>query len=330
MKSLLDKLFLNKVRHTLNKFVRRAIENDKNISRIQGLEQQLKTHHELIYELLPDVFPMDTKIDKVITEFCQRHHLPSDFNRAVSKHDLMFHAELVHSSNGLSYAYKQYFKGGFYGLELVQKICSHHFGSMEQVNTCLDFASGYGRISRMFSSLFESSNIWISDIRSEGVEFQKQHFGYNGFTSAYKPEEVNFPTHFDVIFVGSLFTHLDEHLFESWLKVLLDQVTPKGVLIFTTHRSGNSNSNFTYRTSSEEQRFSFVKDTIEDTNVYGTTVLSDTNVREIIKKVNPQYTDEYIRHYPNSFGNIQDTYVVGHEPLSLPKDLSFTDYYALS
>lgn len=330
MANIVDKLLLNKIRHSLNSFVQRAIQHHPIHNEIDQLKQQLSTHHELIYQLLPDTFPLDDKTNRVITNWCERHHLPTDFQREISRNDLMFHAEIKHSPHGLQHAYLQYFKGGFFGYELVKTFYEQQLGTDYQVQAVLDFASGYGRIGRMMELLFAPEKIWVSDVREQGVAYQKQQFGFQGFPSGFVPAEVDFPTQFDLIFVGSLFTHLNEKLFGEWLQRLAEQLTDQGILIFTTHDS--TKDDFRYRITSEETSFDFVEDTIEDGNVYGTSYVSEQKVRDIAQKVGLPADEKHLKRYPESFGTIQDTYVFSHDTLQLPKpqQLTFTNFYSLT
>ncbi|WP_187276742.1 class I SAM-dependent methyltransferase [Methylobacterium sp. WL93] len=98
----------------------------------------------------------------------------------------------------------------------------------------LDFASGYGRVSRWMNEAMPNAQVYASDIHQDAVNFMRS-IGINAFKSSSKPNEFNSPCHFDVIFSVSFFTHLPKSTWGRWLKSLEEYLNPGGLLIFTTH-----------------------------------------------------------------------------------------------
>lgn len=100
--------------------------------------------------------------------------------------------------------------------------------------TLLDFAAGYGRVTRWLSQLFGS--VTMSDLEQDMVDFQKREFGVEGFVSGANPAQVaEHARKYDVVFVFSLFTHLPENTWNDWLRSLAGLVRPGGHLVFSTH-----------------------------------------------------------------------------------------------
>jgi SAM-dependent methyltransferase len=99
----------------------------------------------------------------------------------------------------------------------------------------LDFASGYGRVTRFLLDAVPAERLWVSDILAEAVAAQRASFGVHGFVSTLRPEDLAAPRAFDAITVTSLFTHLPEERFHAWLAALWRLVRPGGVLLFSTH-----------------------------------------------------------------------------------------------
>lgn len=99
----------------------------------------------------------------------------------------------------------------------------------------LDFGCGAGRVTRWLRQAFPQSAIEACDIRNEDLEFVSKSFGIKTWQSSIGVNELAPPSRYDLIWVGSVYTHLSEPtsllLFEkmiSWLK-------PNGILVFTTH-----------------------------------------------------------------------------------------------
>ena len=99
----------------------------------------------------------------------------------------------------------------------------------------LDFASGYGRITRFLLREIPPDRLWVADVYAEGVHFQEERFGVRGVVSTVHPEDFALDETFDAILVTSLFTHLPEERFLAWLRVLCGRLNPGGVLVFSTH-----------------------------------------------------------------------------------------------
>lgn len=99
----------------------------------------------------------------------------------------------------------------------------------------LDFASGYGRITRFLVREIPAERLWVADVYAGGVRFQEERFGVHGVVSSMRPEDLDLGETFDAILVTSLFTHLPEERFLAWLRVLLARLEPGGVLVFSTH-----------------------------------------------------------------------------------------------
>jgi SAM-dependent methyltransferase len=102
--------------------------------------------------------------------------------------------------------------------------------------TILDFGCGSGRLIRWLCDMAEGSEIWGVDIRAEHLLWCKQnlqppfHFAVTTIVP-HLPFEDN---HFDLIYAGSVFTHIDD-LVDSWLLELRRVLKPNGKLYITIH-----------------------------------------------------------------------------------------------
>jgi SAM-dependent methyltransferase len=103
------------------------------------------------------------------------------------------------------------------------------------VRNALDLPSGYGRVTRYLVEVIPPSRVTVSDVDSGAVAFCKREFGVNGFVIGSVPESIELPGEFDLIFVGSLLTHLKERQCMALMRKLTGALVPGGVLVFTTH-----------------------------------------------------------------------------------------------
>lgn len=172
----------------------------------------------------------------------------------------------------------------------------------------LEFASGHGRFTRHLAKALGSERVTVSDVVADGVAFATSTFGVQGFVSVSKPEALQAPRQYDVVFVLSLFTHLPRATWNTWLKALYDLLEPGGVLVFTTHgakataydRVVLDDEGFFFTPTSESHAIDFQE--------YGLTFTSEQFVREQIDAV--MGLDKLLKFSPVHFWNHQDAFVL--------------------
>jgi SAM-dependent methyltransferase len=107
------------------------------------------------------------------------------------------------------------------------------------VRSILDFPCGYGRVSRFLRVRFPNAVIAACDIDKAARDFCARTFGaftlfsdrtFNGLYGA-----PSLPACFDLIWCGSLLTHLDARDSRRLLTLFYDNLAPGGVCVFTTH-----------------------------------------------------------------------------------------------
>ena len=104
----------------------------------------------------------------------------------------------------------------------------------DEVRSLLDFACGYGRAMRFFRAAFPEATLTACDITEDAVDFCAQEFGAIPVYSREDPAGIDLPGPFDVIWVGSLFTHIPEERWIALLDLLAAVLAPDGLLVFTT------------------------------------------------------------------------------------------------
>lgn len=87
---------------------------------------------------------------------------------------------------------------------------------------------------RMFKAAYPEAELTACDIDPAAVEFCAATFGATAIVSQRRPEEIDLPRRYELIWIGSLFTHLDAPRWPGFLHLLCQHLEPDGVLIFTT------------------------------------------------------------------------------------------------
>lgn len=191
--------------------------------------------------------------------------------------------------------------------EAYRQVVEQVFGGFDRLDTVLDFASGYGRLTRVLTQKLAPSQVFVSDIYAEAIAWQAQTFGVNAVPSAPSPAEFTHARTHDIVFVGSLFSHLPAELFHAWLARLYQLVAPGGVLAFSVHDEtflpegqAMDPSGLAYFRTSESGSL--------DHDIYGMSYVSEAFVGEAIARL--PGAPGWRRFHKGLYEN-QDLYVVG-------------------
>ncbi|UQS21870.1 class I SAM-dependent methyltransferase [Amycolatopsis thermalba] len=99
----------------------------------------------------------------------------------------------------------------------------------------LDFGCGYGRVLRTFRAAFPDAELIASDIEADGVEHCVRFFGAIGLPASVRIEEIPQVSDIDLIWSGSVLTHLDIAAWDALLGYFERALAPGGVAVVTTH-----------------------------------------------------------------------------------------------
>ena len=103
------------------------------------------------------------------------------------------------------------------------------------IRSVLDFPSGYGRVLRFLPMMFPNSEITAAEVNNTALKFCRRRFSVATLRSQITLSELSIPQRFDVIWCGSLFTHIDEGTTRDLLKFFHDHLSNRGVCVFSTH-----------------------------------------------------------------------------------------------
>jgi len=126
-----------------------------------------------------------------------------------------------------------YFQVGEEGLRAVRRVLN--LSDNCAVRKVLDLACGHGRVARYLRAGFPDAQLFYCDIDIQAAEFCAKTFGGKAIASKEELTQVSLPSDCDVIWVGSLFTHLDRNRTERFLTYLCRFLAEEGVLVATFH-----------------------------------------------------------------------------------------------
>ena len=98
----------------------------------------------------------------------------------------------------------------------------------------LDLPCGGGRVTRHLVKFFPEAQVFVDDIVPQKREAVRDQFSVQ-ITTCPRDFKGSSDIRFDLIFVGSLFTHLNEQLFKDALNYLIGALSAGGLLVMTTH-----------------------------------------------------------------------------------------------
>jgi SAM-dependent methyltransferase len=99
----------------------------------------------------------------------------------------------------------------------------------------LDMPCGHGRVLRWLKAAYPGAKLTACDILADGADFCAESLGATPVYSSPFPEAATFADRYDLIFVGSLLTHVDVHQWDHLISLWHTLLTPDGLLVVTTH-----------------------------------------------------------------------------------------------
>ena len=84
----------------------------------------------------------------------------------------------------------------------------------------LEFAAGYGCVTRYLREVLPRAEITACDIHDEAVRFIEDRFRVKAVSSISDPDKLSLGRKFDVVFALSFFSHMPKHSWTRWLRAL--------------------------------------------------------------------------------------------------------------
>ena len=143
--------------------------------------------------------------------------------RTISPNDAMLHeADSAH-----------YFAVGASATEQID--AALHAAGNPDISRVLDFPCGHGRVARWLRARFPKAHLTVSDLDEDGVRFCAATFDATAVPSSTDFDTLEFGSRFDLIFVGSLLTHVSRDDAIRLLRFLLRCLSEAGVAVVSSH-----------------------------------------------------------------------------------------------
>lgn len=221
--------------------------------------------------------------DLVSLQLSLKHQVASE----IHSEDHIFNFIKVHDRfrGDIGSALDYYFSTGH---ESVEKLIAlkNEFG-LGGRQTLLEFASGYGCVTRHLRKYPSEFEVTACDIHSDAVNFIKDKLKVPCLGSVNQPEDFLLEKSFGMVFALSFFSHMPRRTWSRWLAALYRAVEPGGCLIFTTHglisqrkmipHAVIDSTGFWFNENSEQSDL----DTVE----YGSTITTPVFVRQELAKL---------------------------------------------
>jgi SAM-dependent methyltransferase len=148
-----------------------------------------------------------------------------ELNRTLSPRDGMFAGDPAH-----------YFAVGASALAGIGTCLEAAGLAVPVVRRVLDLPCGHGRVLRHLRAAFPKAEVTACDTDRDGVDFCTATFQAAGVYSVADPGRIAVAQGaYDLVFVGSLLTHLDADRWHGFLTAFRNFLRPGGLLVFTTH-----------------------------------------------------------------------------------------------
>jgi SAM-dependent methyltransferase len=212
-----------------------------------------------------------------------------------------------------SSAIRYYFEDGLKSAKQLDELIREFGIDSSACPKILEFASGYGCVTRHFKNCLTYAKTVSCDIHLTAVDFIQTKIGEEAVISQKLPELLSVSNDFDVVFALSFFSHMPRATWQRWLIALYGCLKPGGLLIFTTH-GVESAKKFLGNPQIPKDGFWFSQQSEQhdlSKDDYGTTVVTEAFVLDQL-----QYLPGYIllNSRPAYWWGHQDTYIIKYQP----------------
>lgn len=159
-------------------------------------------------------------LDDVIGRW--RRYEAATVSRQIAEHDAMFKGDTI----------ERYLMVGRSAIEMIA--LAMIAARKADIASVLDLPCGAGRVTRHLRAFFPEADLFVSDIDKRGERFAAETFGARAIEAS---PDFSKPLgrQFDLIFCGSLLTHLPERRFVEAIDWFTAALAPNALLVLTLH-----------------------------------------------------------------------------------------------
>lgn len=165
---------------------------------------------------------------------CEKVGVELGVPSAVHPEDYILHRMISGHETSAEAARSYLFDGDACALKFKNVVYDMLGFSPDKPLSLLEFASGYGRVTRHLPKRLPNVHTVACDIHPQAVDFLATRLGVRSLQSTSAPEKLRISERFDLIFALSFFTHIPDETFGGWLKALHGLLNLGGCLVFTT------------------------------------------------------------------------------------------------
>jgi SAM-dependent methyltransferase len=142
----------------------------------------------------------------------------------------------IHGNDELYVPFRaeHYLSVGLSAIRCIEDVLNRSKGD-RVIRAILDFPCGYGRILRFLRVRFPDADITGAELDRAALDFCRRAFSARSLASDRDFTQLSLSDKFDLIWCGSLFTHIDEKAAIELLTFFQEHLTPAGICVFTTH-----------------------------------------------------------------------------------------------
>ncbi|RYY47308.1 MAG: class I SAM-dependent methyltransferase [Chitinophagaceae bacterium] len=126
-----------------------------------------------------------------------------------------------------------YLKVGLSAISCIEEALQH--AEVKEIKQVLDLPCGYGRVMRFMKAYFPDAGFTACDLNKHAVDFCAAEFGATPVYSHVNLDDFTIPQKFDLIWCGSLITHLDAAHTRQVLRFFYRHLNKGGLLLFSMH-----------------------------------------------------------------------------------------------
>ena len=213
------------------------------------------------------------------------------------------------------HAVRMYFHGGEWNAAEMEEVVREHGFPLAEAGSVLEFACGWGRVTRHLVHLMDRSRLTVSDVDPVAVQFVCRKLAVRGFTSTIDPRDLRHEDRYDVTLIVSLFSHLPLADWGPWLSRLGELLEPGGALAFSTlgMHAFEVNIPDAERDAYEEVAEDFFYRPANETrgrlntDRYGLSYVAEGPVRDLVGQ---HFPGSLVAVCPRALNGFQDVYVL--------------------